>query len=75
MLISTLVFTLSAPEMASPMTVLGAVVPLYVGPDQLMPLASALGAMIGILLMFWHRAVDLGRRAWRCITKKSHTSD
>ena len=75
MLIATLVLTLSTPEAVSPMTILGAVVPLYVGPDQLMPLVSALGAIIGVLLMFWHRAVDLGRRAWRCITKKSPTAD
>jgi hypothetical protein len=45
--------------------------PLYVGPDQLMPLASALGAIIGVLLLFWHRAVDLSRKVWQSITQKT----
>jgi len=35
---------------------------LYVGPDQLMPLTSLLGALAGILLMFWNRV--LGGVRW-----------
>ncbi|HEY2804485.1 MAG TPA: hypothetical protein VGI92_01380 [Gemmatimonadales bacterium] len=30
---------------------------LYVGPDVLMPLASAVAAVVGFLLMFWKRTV------------------
>ena len=37
---------------------------LYVGPDVLMPLMSALAAAAGFVLMFWRRVVDLFRRAF-----------
>lgn len=30
---------------------------VYIGPDALMPLASALAAIGGFLLMFWRRVV------------------
>ena len=30
---------------------------LYIGPDVLMPVASAIAAVAGFLLMFWHRTV------------------
>jgi hypothetical protein len=30
---------------------------MYVGPDTLMPLASALAAIVGVLLMFWRRTM------------------
>lgn len=30
---------------------------MYIGPDALMPLASALAAIGGFLLMFWRRVV------------------
>ena len=32
---------------------------LYVGPDQIMPLTSILGALVGVALMFWNRLVGL----------------
>jgi hypothetical protein len=32
---------------------------LYVGPDQIMPLTSVLGALVGIALMFWNRLLGL----------------
>jgi hypothetical protein len=34
---------------------------LYVGPDVLMPVASAVAAVVGILLMFWRRTVSFVR--------------
>ncbi|MFB3903298.1 MAG: hypothetical protein ACE15E_07585 [Acidobacteriota bacterium] len=43
---------------------------LYLGPDSMMPLASALAAIIGTLLMFWHRLVGWARRAYRGVTLK-----
>ncbi len=43
---------------------------LYMGPDTMMPLASALAAIIGTLLMFWRRLVMLARRAYRGLTLK-----
>ena len=30
---------------------------MYIGPDALMPLASAMAAVAGFLLMFWKRVV------------------
>lgn len=45
---------------------------LYVGPDQMLPLVSVLGAVVGVLLMVWHRVVALGRRVWqRCARKQA----
>ena len=35
---------------------------LYGGPDTLMPIASALAAIIGVLLMLWNRVVTYLRR-------------
>jgi len=49
---------------------LSSVVVSYVGPDQLLPLASALGASVGVLLLVWHRVVAWGHRAWHLCTKK-----
>ncbi|MGH9385405.1 MAG: hypothetical protein ACRD2N_14075 [Vicinamibacterales bacterium] len=43
---------------------------LYIGPDQIMPLTSVLGAVIGVLLMFWNRVVGLFRRVWRFSARK-----
>lgn len=30
---------------------------MYIGPDTLMPVASALAAIAGVVLMFWRRLV------------------
>ncbi len=30
---------------------------MYIGPDALMPIASAFAAIAGIILMFWRRMV------------------
>ncbi len=34
---------------------------LYLGPETLMPVASALAAIAGLLLMFWRRVVGSAR--------------
>jgi hypothetical protein len=41
---------------------------LYVGPDQILPLTSAIGALIGLLLMFWHWVVGIAQRFWHALT-------
>ena len=51
-----------------------ALVFLYVGPDQMLPLTSALGAIVGVLLMFWHRVVALVRKAWRLLLQTVYSS-
>lgn len=35
---------------------------LYVGPDQLLPLASILGAIGGAVMIFWRQVVGVARR-------------
>jgi hypothetical protein len=34
---------------------------MYIGPEVMMPLASVLAAITGLLLMFWRRVVDIAR--------------
>ncbi|MEO5700787.1 MAG: hypothetical protein ABIS17_00430 [Casimicrobiaceae bacterium] len=43
---------------------------LYIGPDLLVPLTSALGAVIGVVLMFWQRLVTLASRVWRVLSRR-----
>ena len=43
---------------------------LYAGPDQLLPLASFLGAVIGVLLIGWQRLVMFGRRVFQFLSSK-----
>jgi len=42
---------------------------LYIGPDVLMPVASAIAAVVGFLLMFWRRTVALVQRAGSAIAR------
>jgi len=35
---------------------------LYVGPDQLMPLASVLGAIGGAVMIFWRQVTGFARK-------------
>jgi hypothetical protein len=44
---------------------------LYAGPDQILPLVSVLGALMGILLIWWQRVVALIRRVVGSF-RKSH---
>jgi len=32
---------------------------LYVGPDQMMPLASVMASIVGVLLIFWNKLLTL----------------
>jgi hypothetical protein len=56
-------------------TPLRALVLLYVGPDQMLPLTSALGAIVGVLLIFWQRTVALIRKTWRLLLQKLQRID
>jgi len=44
---------------------------LYGGPDTLMPIASALAAVIGVLLMLWNRVVSYLRRFIQSSSRRS----
>ncbi len=38
---------------------------MYVGPETLMPLASALAAVAGVALMFWRKTVAVCKSVYR----------
>ena len=48
---------------------------LYAGPDQLLPLASVLGGVIGILLIFWQRVKAFIGRALSAMIQKVRPSN
>jgi len=43
---------------------------LYAGPDQILPLMSVLGGILGVLLVFWQRFVRLARRVGQFFMRK-----
>ena len=43
---------------------------LYAGPDQILPLVSIIGTIIGFLLIWWRRLVMLMRKAARAISRR-----
>ncbi len=42
---------------------------MYVGPETLMPLASALAAVAGVALMFWRKTVGAFRATYELIKR------
>jgi hypothetical protein len=58
--LAALALTLLLPH-GAPSASLGVPV-LYIGPDQVLPLTSFVGAAIGVVLMFWNRVVGVFRR-------------
>jgi len=44
---------------------------LYIGPEPILPLTSAIAAVFGFLLMFWQRFFALVQKVWRFIVRKS----
>lgn len=47
---------------------------MYVGPETLMPLASALAAIAGILLLFWRRLLAFFRITFQTISRRFSSS-
>ena len=43
---------------------------LYIGPDQVLPLTSFIGAAVGVVLMFWNRVVGVFRRVLKFSSRK-----
>jgi hypothetical protein len=43
---------------------------LYVGPDQIMPFASAAAAVGGVLMVFWRQAKGAARRFFGLFSKR-----
>jgi hypothetical protein len=44
---------------------------LYVGPDLMLPLTSALAAVAGVVLMFWHRVTGVLRAGWQMLLDRA----
>jgi hypothetical protein len=42
---------------------------MYIGPETIMPLASALAAISGVILMFWRRVVGFARMTYQAVTR------
>jgi hypothetical protein len=42
---------------------------LYIGPDVALPVASALAAVAGVAVMFWHKTVALVKGAGRAVAR------
>lgn len=42
---------------------------MYIGPETIMPLASAAAAVAGVVLMFWRRVVGVVRSSYQAITR------
>ncbi|HEV8197152.1 MAG TPA: hypothetical protein VGP87_10965 [Gemmatimonadales bacterium] len=40
---------------------------MYLGPDTALPLASAIAAVAGVAVMFWHRTVALCKSLGRSV--------
>jgi len=45
----------------------GGDVALYIGPDSMMPIASAFAAIAGVAVMFWNRTVAIFKGIGRAI--------
>ena len=43
---------------------------LYIGPETILPLTSALAAIVGFLLIVWRQALALARKVWRLLVRK-----
>jgi hypothetical protein len=47
---------------------------MYLGPDVLMPLASAFAAVAGVVLMFWRKIVDATRTLGQFLSRTGRRS-
>lgn len=71
MTVSTATLALVMDHLLRPDAGLWTLTLLYVGPDQILPLASFLSAFVGIILIFWRYLVGLVKRAWHTLVKRS----
>ena len=54
----------------NPAELLGLILLLYAGPDQILPLVSIIGTIIGVILIWWQRFVMLARKSWRFLARR-----
>ena len=43
---------------------------MYLGPETLMPLASALAAVAGVLMLFWRKTVDVFKACTSFVSRR-----
>lgn len=48
---------------------------MYIGPDTILPFASAIAAVMGFVLMFWRRFVGLMRSAFSSVRRRISSTD
>jgi hypothetical protein len=46
---------------------------LYAGPDQIIPLASALSTVLGVIMIFWGKLVQAFRKVATLLAAKPQT--
>jgi hypothetical protein len=71
MIVTTVTLALVMDHLLRPDAGLWTLTLLYVGPDQILPLASFLSAFVGVILIFWRYLVGLVKRAWHTLVKRS----
>ena len=60
---------------AVPPQIFSVVVPLYLGPDSILPLASVLAAVIGVFLMFGRTIVAFVRQGMNAVLRREPNAD
>ena len=65
MLVSSLSLLVEAAALGSLDAPVTALVILYIGPEIILPVASAIASLIGLLLMFWRYVVKTVRKVFR----------
>jgi predicted membrane protein len=48
---------------------------LYLGPNTVMPLASLVAVLVGVILIFWRFALGLVRGAFRVLFRRKDHAD
>jgi hypothetical protein len=48
---------------------------MYIGPDTILPFASAVAAVTGFVLMFWRRFVGLVRGTFSAVRRRISRTD
>lgn len=48
---------------------------MYIGPDAVLPLASAIAAITGFVLMFWRGFVGLVRGGFSAVRRRFSSTD
>lgn len=43
---------------------------MYIGPETVMPLASAVAAIAGVVLMFWRKTTGFVRRGYNAVATR-----